>query len=337
VGCAKGFLGFLGIRKLLLEWKTSPLEAIARRCRFSVPPLLALTVAGDLGNYHLLLELCSHFKAFYLGASLFVTLFLLLFRQWVWSGLGAICIGLNLWVIVPWYLPDPSSIPIEGGISLRVMYANVLTKNENKQGFISRVREAEPDILVVLETDQDWLKALEVFRDKYPATLSKARSDDFGIAVFSAFPFTDAAVTTVGGVEVPAITATIEIGDREIFLLALHTFPPKIARWDSHRMKQIEAIPEMIRDRTQPCLVIADLNAAMWSPYYKQLIGNTGLRNTRKGFGLLPTWPAYYSPFLIPIDHILCTPDIQVLHCEKGKQFGSDHLPLIADLVIPGS
>ena len=82
----------------------------------------------------------------------------------------------------------------------------------------------------------------------------------------------------------------------------------------------------------------------MWSPSYKDFVKKTGLRNARQGFGILPTWPteAKFSPIkpplswliLIPIDHFLISPEIKVLDIRTGANVGSDHLPLIADLVL---
>jgi hypothetical protein len=58
----------------------------------------------------------------------------------------------------------------------------------------------------------------------------------------------------------------------------------------------------------------------------------------------IPTWPteAKFSPIkpplswllLIPIDHFLISPEIKVLDIRTGANVGSDHLPLIADLVL---
>ncbi len=84
----------------------------------------------------------------------------------------------------------------------------------------------------------------------------------------------------------------------------------------------------------------------MWSPYYKSFVRQTGLRNARQGFGILPTWPsksslspvpATIAPLLsIPIDHCLISPKIKVVNIRTGPNVDSDHLPVITDLVIPG-
>lgn len=79
-------------------------------------------------------------------------------------------------------------------------------------------------------------------------------------------------------------------------------------------------------------------------------MSKTGLKNSRQGFGLLPTWPikTNYPPYAkipsfltgllsIPIDHCLISPDIKVAKTRTGPNVGSDHRPLITDLLIPAS
>jgi len=50
--------------------------------------------------------------------------------------------------------------------------------------------------------------------------------------------------------------------------------------------------------------------------------------------GMQPTWPTF-SPLLeIPLDHLLHTKDVTIVNREIGVDVGSDHYPLIVDLVL---
>ncbi|MFS8120585.1 MAG: endonuclease/exonuclease/phosphatase family protein [Microcoleus sp.] len=80
--------------------------------------------------------------------------------------------------------------------------------------------------------------------------------------------------------------------------------------------------------------MIGDFTTTMWSPFYKNMVKTGKLHNARSGFGILPTWPTFMPPGYIPIDHFLVSKEIGVLNIHTGPKVGSDHLPLITDLVL---
>ena len=87
-------------------------------------------------------------------------------------------------------------------------------------------------------------------------------------------------------------------------------------------------------------IILGDLNVSMWSPFYRSMIQTSGLRNARQGRGILPTHSIVAPQFAAlsaPIDHCLVTRDIQVEDFQLGPAIGSDHLPIIAELLIPNA
>ncbi|MCU0565239.1 MAG: endonuclease/exonuclease/phosphatase family protein [Oculatellaceae cyanobacterium Prado106] len=94
----------------------------------------------------------------------------------------------------------------------------------------------------------------------------------------------------------------------------------------------MENVAEYVRSRQHPTIVMGDLNTTMWSPIYRPLIHLTGLHNSRQGFGVQPSWVVDIPAFQIPVDHCLVSPSFRVLNNRIGRDIGSDHYPLIADL-----
>lgn len=90
-----------------------------------------------------------------------------------------------------------------------------------------------------------------------------------------------------------------------------------------------------MKNAAEPKLLVGDFNTTMWSPYFADLVKDSGLRDARTGRGLYPSWNAALPAFLrIPIDHCLVGDKIEVESLETGNYTGSDHRPLILNVGI---
>jgi endonuclease/exonuclease/phosphatase (EEP) superfamily protein YafD len=102
--------------------------------------------------------------------------------------------------------------------------------------------------------------------------------------------------------------------------------------WLKARNQHFEAIADHLRRMPAPKILVGDLNSTVWSPYFAETIGRTGMVDAREGFGLLPTWPTWLPVMKIPIDQCFVSPDVEIVNLKAGPHIGSDHLPLIIDL-----
>jgi endonuclease/exonuclease/phosphatase (EEP) superfamily protein YafD len=307
--------------------------------------IVGLTVLSLLKYlaWHPYLELTAHFTVQYLLASaLLGTLVGLLTRK---RGLWIVlfCIAIQLGEVLPWYLP-PAWANAPATHNVRVMLSNLYVRNQNPAKILALVRTEKPDILVVQETSAAWRTALAPLKAQWPYVF--AAPDD--IAIYSRIPLTNSQL--FGPPEQVSLATTVTIDQQKVVLVATHPFPPK-PNLTPARNAELDRVANYIRQvnpRQTPVILIGDLNTSLWSPYYKRLEQKTGLKNTRQGFGTLPTWPAptrfastypllaFFKPILwIPIDHCLVSPTIQVRSVRIGPNIDSDHLPLIADLFIP--
>lgn len=82
-------------------------------------------------------------------------------------------------------------------------------------------------------------------------------------------------------------------------------------------------------------IVMGDLNATPWSRPFAWLRERTGLCDSRAGFGIQASFPAASALLRIPIDHLLASCPIGVRERRIGRDVGSDHLPVVVDLVVP--
>jgi endonuclease/exonuclease/phosphatase (EEP) superfamily protein YafD len=290
------------------------------------------SVTGYLGELHFLLELTSHFKVQYLRIGFCCLFFFLMSRKNSWCLVSLFCIAINLVEVVPWYLPQPASAG-ETVTQLRVLQSNVLTSNRQYYKVISLVRKEKPDVAVFIEVSKSWAKELEVLRESFPYVFLNQDGEYFGTAIYSKLPLANKSIKDLGGGR-KTIMAEVTIQGQLVSLLAAHPSIPTGRSGFKLRNKELAEVGDFVVKLKKPVVMVGDFNTTMWSPHYNKFVGKAGLRNARAGFGTLPTWPTFFPLLYIPIDHCLVSPEIEVVKIRRGREVGSDHLPLITDLAI---
>jgi endonuclease/exonuclease/phosphatase (EEP) superfamily protein YafD len=295
-------------------------------------PTLVCSLLAYLATFDRLLELMTHFRLQYLIGGIFAAIIYSLKKYRIGIFLALFCVGLNAIEIVPWYLP----IDRESERSLRVMVSNVMTSNQRYGDFIDYVRSTNPEILVVMEIDLNWQQQIEPLKSLLPYTFIKPSADNFGIAIFSKIPLIKPQERYWGSsmTIVSSLTANIEVLDRVITLIATHPVPPLNAEYFESRNSHMKEMSDFVNKLDNEAIVMGDLNMSMWSPNYRNFVDRSHLKNTRQGFGIQPSWHVKLPLLRIPIDHCLVTSKIKVVNNQIGKDIGSDHYPLIADLAI---
>ncbi|MEG4857264.1 endonuclease/exonuclease/phosphatase family protein [Microcoleus sp. K1-B6] len=313
----------ISLKHLILKWfmLATIVEAI-------------LSITGYLGEFNLLFELSSHFKLQYLLAGLSIFIFFALVRaKKIWLLVSAFCLILNLAEIVPWYLPGPAFAGATPGQHLRILHSNVLTSNRRYSEVISLVKAEQPDIAVFVEVSRVWAKELAVLSEMFPYSCHYQESERFGSAIYSKLPLNNSSVKLFSKGR-KSLFAEVEFQGKIISLILAHPTIPIKQQSFIQRNRQLADIGEYAAQVKNPLIVVGDFNTTMWSPFYKNMVKTGNLRNARSGFGILPTWPTFMPLAYIPIDHFLVSKEIGVLKIRTGRNVGSDHLPLITDLVI---
>ena len=84
-------------------------------------------------------------------------------------------------------------------------------------------------------------------------------------------------------------------------------------------------------------MTAGDFNATRYHPSFRRLLSD-GMRDAheRRGRGWAATWPRNRRllPPLMRLDHVLVSHGVEVRSIREGLGRGSDHRPIIADLVL---
>jgi endonuclease/exonuclease/phosphatase (EEP) superfamily protein YafD len=155
------------------------------------------------------------------------------------------------------------------------------------------------------------------------------------MALFSRYPLAGVEVLALDASTHLAVLARINVDGTVVTLLSLHPPTPVRTHKFLNRNKQFSEAAALLRSSKGPRVIVGDLNTTMWSPYFQKLLAESGLRDAKLGFGVLPSWPQPLPRFLqIPIDHCLVSNDISVAGIRSGGGTGSDHRFLIIDLQL---
>ncbi len=298
---------------------------------------IALSVAGYLGRLNLFLEFASGYKLQFLLMALCSLVYFLLTRKKLWIAINLFCVLLNLAEILPWYFNQPEIANPQQYQPLKVFSYNVLWENKNYAQAIALINREQPDIAIFQEAVPHWNSELIALKSSYPYHL---RAKQLEIEVYSKLPLNKPQIKLYGTYR-GLVIAEIKVGDRLVKFAATHAYPQLYwgpGGWLIRNQHLKIGIGEYVHNLNQPAIILGDLNVSMWSPFYHEMIERSGLRNARQGLGILPTHSIIAPQFAAlsaPIDHCLVSSEIQVKNFKLGPAIGSDHLPIIAELLIP--
>jgi endonuclease/exonuclease/phosphatase (EEP) superfamily protein YafD len=280
-------------------------------------------------------ELAVNFQVQWFAGMFFSGLALLLLRRW-WSGailLGTAAIAAS--AIIPIFFSASGQPVANSQEPLRIMSFNVLGSNRSHADVVSEIRRHDPDVLIVVEYTMSWEKALAEIKSDYPYQLEQPRWHGFGIALFSKLPLQDGGIVASMPLanDLPVVKATIHFADKPLEIFGAHLINPIGEERRKLRTEQFTALAEELSKAPAERVLLGDFNCADWSSEFRGFVRKTGLRDSRQGFGILPSWsPQGLEILSIPIDHALVSKGLVVLNRATGKKAGSDHCPVIIDL-----
>lgn len=290
-----------------------------------------LPTLGAFGGAHAWpLELLSHFRVQYALALLVLVIVLLAVGRYGWAAVAAVLLALNAWQIAPFALPLGAESTVVDGASFKLVSVNVLSSNRSPERVVEFLRDADPDVIVVLEFTPEWERRLSVLEATHPHTALRSSGGNFGIGLYSRLPIEDVEWVPLSESN-EAVAVRVRVDGQLVTVIGAHPFPPFGAPGSSLRDQQLRQVAKFAASLRGPAIVAGDLNITPFSPVFDEFLAAAKLRDPRRGQGLLTTWPANRLPLRIPIDHVLVGEGVSA-RLSTGPTVGSDHLPVIAEI-----
>ncbi len=221
------------------------------------------------------------------------------------------------------------------GPQFTVVTANVQYGNVDHSRFLKWLASHPADLVVVQELTSAWARDLSRL-PAYPYQAMLPREDAYGIGVLSRWPLDPVEPEDYAGDGLPSLAGHVQIADRPVRFVALHTRWPVTPGLERARNVSLEAAARSIAAGAGPAVVLGDLNATPWSPAYTAFLRTSGMQDAANGSRWQPTWLPGFWPLALRIDHVFVSPGLCSEGTQVGPAVGSDHRPLLARLQFAG-
>ena len=220
--------------------------------------------------------------------------------------------------------------------SFRLLITNVLMENKQHGKLLRVIEDAAPDVVLAVETDAAWARALKPLERTYPHTLFQPQENYYGMMLFSRLPLREARCEFLVQDDIPSMHAVLELpGGVKVSLHGIHPRPPEPIRDQDSTPRDAELVimGKIIGDEEdRPTIVAGDLNDVAWSPTSELFIRLSGLLDPRRGRGFFNSYNAKNPLFRYPLDHVFHSNDFRLVDLQRLPSIGSDHFPMLVEL-----
>ncbi len=289
---------------------------------------------GHLSKYNIYLDVFSHLTLHFVIAAIACGWAYLMPKHRLVSAVALMMAGMLVIGLWPSFHPrvlaprGVAEVP-DGYRELRVMSFNVWLWNRDQDAIRNQIELQDPDIVFFAEVNRYTREMADSMLDTFPYQYPTMLSYGFHLRIMSRYPLSD---VTVRGPWKGPVFARVSLGPQwgNLTILGTHTIraPQVNAQW-----VQVTTLADYVQTIPAPRLVVGDFNATPYSRMVRTFAARSGLKRRTS----IPTWPA--SNWRLPqlaIDHMFA--DRELLFpdgVQAGEMAGSDHLPIVARVLVP--
>lgn len=218
--------------------------------------------------------------------------------------------------------------------TLTLFVANVLQDNRDAAALLERIRQADPDLVLTLESNGWWDRQLELLCDRYPHAVRHPLENTYGMHLFSRLTLRDVVVQERLERDIPSIFARVQLRSGIwVDLHCLHPEPPQIGNDTAERDAELLLVAKQVAKDGRPTVVLGDLNDVAWSATTRLFQRLSGMLDPRVGRGLYATFHAQHWFARWPLDHVFHDTCFRLARLEVLPEFGLDHFAVLVSLV----
>ena len=223
-----------------------------------------------------------------------------------------------------------------GAATFRLVISNVLMENQQHDRLLQVIRESAPDVVLTLEMNEAWAKALRPLHREFPHVFEHPQENYYGMVLLSRLPLIDPKIRFLVQDDIPSVHTGIELpsGDH-VFLHGLHPRPPEPIRHQDSTPRDAELVVlgKTIRETgPRPTIVAGDLNDVAWADTSELFLRISGLLDPRMGRGFYNSYHADHRLLRYPLDHVFHSNHFRLVDLQRLPPIGSDHFPMLVEL-----
>lgn len=246
--------------------------------------------------------------------------------------------GASVLPYTPFYPRDTKTVKNRENFEIiKLMFANVYQFNTKYHKLKNEIDKKDPDIILLVETDQKWKDNLEELYERYEYECSIPQDNTYGMLLFSKMRLNETQVHFFVENDIPSIETEVVTPYGQVFkMFCVHPEPPSPTEHDNSvpRDKELLVVANLVRRERKPVLVFGDLNDVAWSDTTSIFQFLSGLRDPRKGRGFYNTFHAKYPFLRWSLDHIFHSWHFMIGKIKRLGYIGSDHFPMYIEFAL---
>lgn len=227
----------------------------------------------------------------------------------------------------------PGNSGAQAGQPVRIVSYNMYHSNTRAKEAIDWVIRQKPDFIILVEAAPAHSREVARLQKIYPHTYGCAGPGFCSTVILSRQPAEGVWPLSRGDPEnrqaLSAVTARFSIAGQDVPITAVHLDRP----WPLGAQEEyLGLLSDAVATVGRGGIVAGDFNSAPWTFMMRRLAkaGELHLASGPAG-----TWPSGLAPILrLPLDQVYIGPCMTRESVRHGPALGSDHLPVVTDVII---